>query len=165
MRPQQFVDKYRPFAEIIEREYLIPAVAILAQAALESGWGKKAIGNNIFGIKYRRGDWGKQEVLTTEYFTDRKYFEKLDTVSVEYILGINKFKVLIRSEFADYRTPYEAFQEHAKLLLSERYHPCMRWNTNPKRFLIAVWRRGYATDPNYGRKMCAMVDSINKRIK
>ncbi len=165
MTPNQFIEKYRPFAALVEHEYLVPAVAILAQAALESGWGKSAIGNNIFGIKYRKGDWGVQQVLTTEYFTNRKDFAKLKPISVEFKQGLNKFKIVLRSEFADYRTPFEAFQEHAKLLLTDRYYHCLRWRNDPKRYLIAVWRSGYATDPNYGRKMCAMVDSINKRLK
>jgi len=67
MTPKEFIKKFYPFAKEVEQETEIPALAIMAQAALESGWGKSAIGNNLFGIKYRKGDPGYREVVTTEY--------------------------------------------------------------------------------------------------
>ena len=80
---QQFVNKCYPFALQVQEVTGIPAISILAQAALESDWGKKAIGNNIFGIKFRKGDYGYQEVLTTEYSSDRKAFLAICCVNVE----------------------------------------------------------------------------------
>jgi len=164
MKPQQFVNKYMPFAKVIEAETGIPAIAIIAQSAFESGWGAKAIGNNIFGIKYRKGDWGKQEVLTTEYFENRKDFEKLNTASVEYHLDVRKFKVIIRAEFADYPTPLEGFRQHAALLMSNRYAHALNFANDPKMYLRKIAESGYATLPNYAEKMSDMVDSVIKRL-
>lgn len=164
MLPKEFVQKYYPFAKEVENETNIPAIAIMAQAALESGWGKYAIGNNIFGIKYREGDWGYQSILTTEYTSSLDRFDEELVTKIEYIKPLNKYKIKVWQRFADYESPKGAFKAHAALLLKKRYKHCLRWKHSPKRFLIAVWRSGYATDVNYGRKMCQMVDSINRRL-
>ncbi len=162
MTPEKFVEKYYPFAAEVESETQIPAIAILAQAALESGWGAKAIGNNIFGIKYRKGDPGWRKVLTTEHSKDRNAFNGQEVKSVTKQGDIYIFKVY--QYFADYPSPKEAFDAHARLLLTDRYREALRWHYSPKRFLIAVWRAGYATDIHYGWKICAMVDSVVKRL-
>lgn len=164
MTPSEFVSTYYPFALEIEKKTSIPALSIMAQAALESGWGKKAIGNNLFGIKFKKGDFGFIEVLTTEYSSSSNKFNSEKVKSKTYIKDANKYKYKVWQYFADYKTPYEAFLAHSELLLSDRYKHCLRWSYSPKRYLIAVWRSGYATDINYGRKMCQMVDSINRRL-
>ena len=162
--PQKFINAYKDFAFDVERETGIPAIAILAQAALESGWGKKSIGNNIFGVKYKSGDWGYQEVLTTEHSKSPNDFKgkKIKSVTYDSIKKIYVYKIW--DYFADYPTVKDAFLGHARLLLSKRYKPALRWKHSPKRFLIALWRCGYATDTDYGRKMCKMVDSVTKRL-
>lgn len=164
MKPEDFVKKYYPFAKEVETETSIPAIAILAQAALESGWGEKSIGNNIFGIKFKKGDWGYQKALTTEYSSSPSDFKGKEVVSKTYIPEINKYKYKLYCYFADYPSPKEAFLAHSELLLTKRYNQSLRWSYSPKRYLISIWRSGYATDPNYGRKMCQMVNSINKRL-
>lgn len=164
MNTDQFVQKYYPFALEVEKETNIPAVAVMAQAALESAWGKKAIGNNLFGIKFRKGDHGFMKVLTTEYSSSPNEFRGKDVKSVVYDRALNKYKYKIYCYFAGYESPGDCFKAHARLLMSDRYILAQRWLHSPKRFLIAVWRCGYATDPNYGKKMCQMVDAINRRL-
>ena len=88
----------------------------MAQAALESGWGEKAIGNNIFGIKFRKGDFGYQKVLTTEYHSSHEAFRGTEIKSKIYVKETNKYRYLIWQYFADYETPYDAFLSHSKLL-------------------------------------------------
>lgn len=46
-----FVEKYKEFALATEQKTGIKAVFTLAQAGLESGWGKSAPGNMFFGVK------------------------------------------------------------------------------------------------------------------
>lgn len=167
MTPKEFVNTYKESAFMVEKQTGIPAIAILAQAALESGWGKKAIGNNLFGIKYNPKVNSKfQEVLTPEFFENRKDFENKgwNIASVEYHLSIHKFRVMLYAKFADYETIEEGFLAHAKLLQTERYKPAMQYAHDPKEFLKKVWECGYATDPYYGKKMSDMVDSITKRL-
>jgi flagellum-specific peptidoglycan hydrolase FlgJ len=165
MTPDKFIQKYYPYAKEAEKETGIPAIAVIAQAALESGWGKRAIGNNLFGIKYRKGDWNYQRVLTTEHADSLKAFNPEDVVSIDYIPSTNKYKFKVYQKFADYPTPTEAFLAHSRLLLTERYKDALRWRYSPVRYLVAVWRSGYATDVNYGKKMGKMVESIEKRMK
>jgi flagellar protein FlgJ len=164
MNPEQFVKKYYPYAVEAEEETGIPAIAVLSQAALESGWGKKAIGNNLFGVKYRKGDWGYQKVLTTEYSANRDAFNGQEIKSVVYLKDINKYQFKLWCYFADYASPKDAFIAHSELLLTERYKHALRWKHSPKRYLIAIANSKYATDPNYARKMCQMVDSVKKRL-
>lgn len=164
MNPNQFVKKFYPFALMIEKDTQIPAISIMAQAALESGWGKKAIGNNIFGIKFKKGDWKYQTVLTTEYSKSPNAFKGQNIKSKVYIKERDSYKYKVWQYFADYKTPYDAFLSHSLLFTTDRYKHCLHWSYSPKRFLIAVWRSGYATGTNYGKVMCNMVDSIIKRL-
>lgn len=164
MTPKQFINKYYPYALEVERETGIPAIAILAQAALESAWGRLAIGNNIFGIKYRKGDWKYQEVLTTEYDDSPDAYKDQKIKSITFDSRTNKYIYKIWQFFADYPTPKEAFMQHAKLLLSKRYKPALKYNYSPVRYLIAVWKAGYATDPDYDDKIRGIVNSVERRL-
>ena len=164
MTPNEFVKRYLPFAREVEEETEIPAVAILAQAVHESGWGRSAIGNNLFGIKYRKGDPCYKEILTTEYSSRPDMFKGQNVKSVVYDKKTNKYIYKLYQYFADYPTPKDGFMAHARLLLNNRYRPALRYKHSPKRYLIAVWRAGYATDPNYGRKICEVIDSVVKRL-
>lgn len=164
MQPQDFITKFYPFAVEVEKETGIPAIAIMAQAAHETGWGKAAIGNNLFGIKFRKGDPGYREVLTTEYMREPTSFKGENIKSVVYDKETGLYVYKVWQYFADYPTPKEGFLAHARLLLTDRYKHCLRWKDDPKRYLIAVWRAGYATDPNYGKKICAVIDSVKKRL-
>jgi flagellum-specific peptidoglycan hydrolase FlgJ len=68
VKPKEFVGTYYPFAKNAELKTGINAVAILAQAALESGWGKFAPNNMFFGIKDTDGvNENEQLLTTTEY--------------------------------------------------------------------------------------------------
>ena len=54
MTAKEFIQTYKPFAMESERKTGISHLFILAQAALESGWGKRAPGYNFFGVKAHR---------------------------------------------------------------------------------------------------------------
>ena len=78
MTPEEFVKKYYPEAKKVEKETGFHYLITLAQGALESGWGKKALGNNFFGIKWSPGNkQDKQLITTTEYLSkpDAKFPE------------------------------------------------------------------------------------------
>jgi len=163
MEPKLFIEKYYPFAEKIQNEYGISAIAILAQSAFESGWGEKAIGFNLWGIKFKKGDFGYRKVLTTEYSKNTNAFNCQEIVSKTFdsISGLYKFKVY--QYFADYENQYDAFKSYAKLLTSERYKSALSIK-DPVLYLAEIAKLGYATDPNYGSKMKDMVKSIEKRL-
>ena len=81
-----FVDEITPHAEKAARELGIPARVLIAQAALETGWGKRQIKNadgsdshNLFGIKASRGwDGSTTSTLTHEYEAGEKRSERAD---------------------------------------------------------------------------------------
>ena len=164
MTPKQFVEKFYPYAIESEKKTGIPAIAIMAQAALESGWGKSAIGNNVFGIKYKSGDKKYVEVLTTEHSKSPHAFKGAKTKSITYDREKEIYIYKIWQYFADYDSPAAAFKEHSRLLLTDRYKDALRWKHSPVRYLIAIWKAGYATDVNYDNKMKAMVQSVKKRL-
>ena len=177
MTPDTFIQKYSPYVFEVERETGIPAIAVLAQGAHESDWSKKAIGNNLFGVKYKEGDWGYKEVLTTEHSKNPNAFKNKKIHSKVYDAKTGIYTFRIWDKFADYPTPKECFLAHARLLLTNRYKHALRWKYSPKRYLIAVWRAGYATDEYYGNKMLggyckrnmktyySIVDSVTRRLK
>ena len=51
MTKKEFIQTYKPFALESERKTGISHLFTLAQAALESSWGERGVGNNFFGIK------------------------------------------------------------------------------------------------------------------
>ena len=70
MTPREFVANFLPFARETEKKTGISAVAILAQAALESGWGSAAPGNMFFGVKDTDGINGNEQLLTTTEYSN-----------------------------------------------------------------------------------------------
>ena len=96
MKIDDFVKWIYPHAKKTD----INPIFVTAQAALESGWGKSAIGNNIFGIT--KGSWkgAVQLVTTREYFTNPnvKFKAPEKILSVELISnGKYLYKVSVYS--------------------------------------------------------------------
>ena len=166
-----FLKEIKPHTDAIEKKHGIPSVAIMAQAALESGWGRKRIGNNLFGIKYS-GTGKCQRVLTTEYSKNPNAFKEEDIKSMEKVGDKYRFKVW--QDFADYDSIEDCIIKHNALLLSGRYLEARRWVYSPKRYLVSIWRLGYATDLLYGYKIIgatykgerhySIVDSVTRRL-
>ena len=96
MTRQQFLDLITPAALKAEALYGVPATLCLAQAAIESRWGKKPIGNNYWGIKR-----AKRHTM----FKTRKTYEVVDGDKVQII-----------AEFADYPSVEDGAADYAWLL-------------------------------------------------
>jgi len=160
--PEEFVNALKKPAFDIEREYGIPALFVIAQAALESGWGKNTIGNNLFGIK-AGNDWNglKRLVVTTEY-------SNCNNLQYPEILKIEKkgnlYKYTVKDWFRDYETLEEGLLDHVKFLLqNKRYEKAFKY-TDAKKFAKEIAKAGYATDPNYYYNLYAVIDSVKKRL-
>lgn len=80
MKPADFKRTYYPTIERVCAETGLNPLFVAAQAALESGWGDHAIGNNLFGITAGDKWTGKRRTERTfEYFSDDRQsgrFEK-----------------------------------------------------------------------------------------
>lgn len=135
---EEFVAKYGRYAFENEKRTGVPALVTLAQAALESGWGKSAVGNMFFGIKADKSWTGAKQLLwTTEY--------------------INGAYQKIQDWFRAYASPLESFADHAAFLRrNSRYAPAFR-TTDPYAFAKAVAQAGYATDPGYYEKVANLM--------
>ena len=65
MTKKDFYLRYYGDSLRTEKSHKIPALLTLAQAALESGWGEHAPGNNFFGIKAGTKWTGPTQTLMT----------------------------------------------------------------------------------------------------
>ncbi|MAD72080.1 MAG: flagellar assembly peptidoglycan hydrolase FlgJ [Alcanivorax sp.] len=146
--PTDFVHQLSEPAREASRRTGMPAPLILAQAALETGWGRREIptsdgGNshNLFGIK-AGADWKgpTTEVVTHEY--------------------INGQRTRVVDRFRVYDSYAEAFEDHGRLISDNpRYAPVLD-AADAKQAAQALQNGGYATDPAYADKLVALMDQI-----
>lgn len=140
--PQAYIESLLPYAQAVEQETGIDARLMLAQSALETGWGKHQIKHadgspsyNLFGIKAQAGWQG----------------ERADIVTTEYRGGVAMKE---RAEFRAYGSYQESFSDYANFLQSnQRYADALAHRAEPVEFAHALQSSGYATDPAYGSKI------------
>lgn len=135
-----FVERLLPQAQQIAKRLGVSARVVIAQAALETGWGKSAIGDhNLFGIK-ATGNAPAITATTTEYVDGRPQ--------------------RVQDRFTRYASDHDAAAGYAQLLgANPRYRAVLGSGDDAKRFATALQRAGYATDPNYAKKLVAVADS------
>ncbi len=129
---RDFIETTKPFALQVERVYSIPFGVCIAQAALETGWGRFVKGNNYFGIK---GEG--QDLLTHEF--------------------INGRKVYIVDEFRAYSSMEDSFNDYGHFLTTNRRYQTAFETTDPEQFAIELQKAGYATDPEYADKLISII--------
>ncbi len=134
-----FVNKIKDGAVKSYNEYGVLPSLTLAQAILESGWGKHSIGNNIFGIKAGKSWTGKvKKVKTSEQRSDGSYYQ-------------------IYANFRDYDSIDDSIMDHAKLLSSKNYQRVIA-ATNYRDACKAVKACGYATSLDYANKLINIIE-------
>ncbi|MDO1528343.1 flagellar assembly peptidoglycan hydrolase FlgJ [Fulvimonas sp. R45] len=145
---QDFVRELAPYARRAARQLGVSVRAVLAQAALETDWGRRMprgtdgrSSNNLFGIKDGGGWDGDCASVPT----------------VEYEDGI---AVRRQARFRAYASPGESFADYARLLGgSPRYAQALGHGDDVRGFAQALVQGGYATDPDYAGKLAALADS------
>ena len=165
MTKQAFVNYYSPFALASEKETGIPAIAQLAQGALESAWGKIAPGNMLFGVKDTDGVNGNEQLLTTtEYSRNANAkFPNIITVTPVIRNGQKWYKYKIKDYFRKYPTPKESFVDHANFFIkNKRYAKALAVKHDSYKFIDEIAKAGYATDPNYAATLKSIAKSIEK---
>ncbi|MCY1392401.1 Peptidoglycan hydrolase FlgJ [compost metagenome] len=131
-----------PMAERAAKRIGVDPRFLVAQAALETGWGKSLIvrgdgssGHNLFGIKAGaswNGDSAKS--LTSEYENGRKVREV--------------------ASFRAYDSFEQSFQDYVSFLQNnDRYQDALDSAHKPEQFMKELQQAGYATDPQYARKV------------
>ena len=164
MEPKDFVNTYLPYAQETEQKTGISAIAVLAQAAVESGWGNAAPGNMFFGVKAAPGTTPANEQLltTTEYSrrADLK-FPVILSITPVVMNGTKMFKYKVKDYFRKYATPEESFTDHASFFLNNpRYADAIAVKSNAVEFINAIAKAGYATDPNYANTLNNVIKII-----
>jgi flagellar protein FlgJ len=139
--PAQFAAALLPMAENAARRLGVDPRYLVAQAALETGWGGSIIqgeagsSHNLFGIKAQRGWQGPSaEVLTTEYYNGQPTKEA--------------------ARFRAYDSFAQSFEDYADFLQGNgRYQEALKSADNPDKFMSELQKAGYATDPQYASKV------------
>jgi flagellar protein FlgJ len=143
-----FVQEHTAAARAAEAQTGIPAAFMVAQAAHESGWGRREIrhadgasAHNLFGIKAGAGWNGPvAEVTTTEY--------------------VDGEARKVTAKFRAYGSYAESFQDYARLMkTSPRYGDVIANATTAQGFAQGLQRAGYATDPAYADKLTRVINT------
>lgn len=167
MTPKEFVNAFYPFAKKTQEKTGISAVAILAQAALESGWGKVAPGNMFFGVKDTDGINGNEQLITTTEYSRSANLKFPVILSVVPVMrnGLKYFKYTVKDYFRKYDTPEECFTSHAQFFLkNKRYAKALQVKTDPFAFINEIAKAKYATDPDYAKVLSSVAKTIQKHI-
>lgn len=114
---------------------------LVAQAALETDWGKKMLNHNLFNIK-ADSQWKKASTTVA---------------SLE-----NKNGVLVKekSNFRAYDSIHESLQDYVQFLKThQRYSDALTKTSDPSAYINALQTAGYATDKDYAQKVMKIHES------
>jgi len=138
---ERFIKRFGRQAYLVALATDFSPEVLLAQAALETGWGRYVPDNNLYGIKDLPWDPGMTEAQTEE---------------VEE--GIRK---RVKALFEDFENPIESMLAYVALIrLSPRYHKAWLLRKDPQKYFEALQEAGYATDPEYAKKCLAVLRSL-----
>jgi flagellar protein FlgJ len=139
--PEDFVQKLAPHAIEAAKKLGVSVRALLAQAALETGWGKHmpaqgaTASNNMFGIKAGSSWDGK----------------RVNVPTLEYENGVAVRK---KDSFRAYDSPSDSFKDYANMVASSpRFANAVGRGDDIAGFAHALTNGGYATDPSYAQKL------------
>ena len=144
----EFVGRHSDAARAAEAETGIPAAFMIAQAAHESGWGRREIrnadgspSNNLFGIKAGPSWKGAVAEITT----------------TEYVDGQPR---KVTAKFRAYGSAAESFADYARLMkTSPRYTGVLAGAGSAEGFAQGLQKAGYATDPAYAEKLARTINT------
>ncbi len=145
---EEFLREHQVSARAAEQQTGIPATFMLAQAAHESGWGRREIrhadgssAHNLFGIKAGAGWSGPVAQVTTTEVVDGQ-----------------PRKVV--AKFRAYASYDESFRDYARLMKDNpRYAQVIAAGSSAEGFAQGLQRAGYATDPAYADKLTRVINT------
>ena len=143
---REFVQKMWPLAVEAGKRLGVDPRHVVAQAALESGWGQAAPGNNFFGIKAGSGWRGAALENQTQEF-------------------VNGAAATVAVPFRAYRDVAASVTDYAGLLGGDvRYAAVRGTGSDTTAFTQALQNAGYATDPDYAVKLRAVVQAVDAAL-
>lgn len=140
-----FVEKIKDSAIAAQRKYGVPASLTIAQAILETGWGRYSVGNNIFGIKASPSWTGK-------------------TITCKTGEVVNGQPVIVNGTFRAYDSIADSIADHARLFADNGCYHNIIGCTDYRQACRNVQADGYATDPDYANKLISIIEvsSLNQ---
>lgn len=147
--PESFVRAIRPSVEKFADPVGIDPNVLIAQAALETGWGQRVIpgqsggsSNNLFNIKADNRWQGKQSQVST----------------VEFDGNVAKRE---KAAFRSYDTLEHSVKDYLSFIQGNpRYQQAMKNAGNANQFAVELQNAGYATDPSYAKKVAQIVQKV-----
>jgi len=144
-----FISQVWPQAEHAGQQLGVHPVSLIAQAALETNWGRNiprsasgASSNNLFGVKAGASWNGGSITAGTQEFQGGAARET-------------------SAAFRAYASPAESFEDYAALLQTNpRFSGALGSGTSVASFAAALQRGGYATDPDYAHKVTAVAGQV-----
>jgi flagellar protein FlgJ len=140
MTPEEFYAQYMPYAQGVSQRTGLDPRLVLAQAALETGYGKSAPNSNFFGIK-SHGRPGGQTLQTSEFEGGRMVGQP--------------------ASFRGYESPAQSFQDYGEFIMSNPRYEGVRSADGLGEQIAAMANSGYATDPQYGAKLASIATRFN----
>jgi flagellar protein FlgJ len=148
---QKFIEKMLPAATAAGAELGVDPRAIIAQAALETGWGASQPGqggqasHNFFGIKAGRGWEGDSVAARTQEFRG----------------GVARDEI---GRFRAYGSPGAGIADYVSVLRDNpRYAAALNTGGDVRAFATALQKGGYATDPDYANKLVSVARTLGLR--
>ena len=146
--PAEFVDQVMPAIRRAATALGLNPLGLLAQAALETGWGQRMARNadgspslNMFGVKAGDGWTGARATADT----------------VEFSNGVAAQR---RTAFRAYRSIEESVSDFANVLKkSPRYRDAIAAGGDVHAYIDRIGKSGYATDPEYATKLNQILNS------
>ena len=146
MTPCEFKKTYWCEIEAVCQETGLNPLFVAAQAALETGWGDSAIGNNLFGIT--AGDkWtgAVQTVRTFEYFEDDHQGYRFKKVHSITRTRDGRYKYVVDRDFRDYKSVRDCLLDHSRVLMRKRYASAIPYKDDVYQFAYWIAACGYCT--------------------
>lgn len=152
--PKDFITELKPAADLAAAKLGTEPEAILAIAALETGWGKHVISvspdqssYNLFGIKADK-NWQNNRVFSN---------------TLEFEGGVMKTR---KEPFRTYHSAAESVLDFANFITNNpRYQTAIEHAADPKRFIDEIHKAGYATDPAYKEKVKSVMVRVSSMTK
>ncbi|UCJ14693.1 flagellar assembly peptidoglycan hydrolase FlgJ [Pseudomonas sp. MM211] len=147
---KEFMETMLPMAEKAAAKLGVDPRYLVAQAALETGWGKSIIkqgdgssSHNLFGIKtHNSWDGDSARVMTTEYQNGKPVKEA--------------------ASFRAYESYAHSFEDYVSFLQNNgRYEKALSSTANPEQFARELQKAGYATDPQYAKKVSQIARKLS----
>lgn len=143
----------------------LPAIAVAAQAVMESGYGKGEPIDIITGKK-SYNLFGVKAIVKNGILIAGGNNGYVSSYTHEEINGNRE---LVLADFRAYNSHKDSFDDHARILAiskddngEQRYREAFNYLDNPEQFISEVWSAGYASDSNYVKNIIPLMRQLNR---